>query len=653
MIVFGIVLMVAGFCPDTTLQDPDAYDTTFDNVDLTWAVDDSFADWSALIPGLNNVPGSPQYYRDNVMAIVDKVSQDWSRLGRSRTKVAFGSWVTTTVPAATSRIYFVGGNCPNGTQAVAGQGPGVGNIEIRRNCNVPFVRAAGNADANGGELNTTLTAERLLAHEMGHIHGASHPNACLAGENGTGALMVNRGNRRTDVPAPDDVEAHHRAMQGGVFELPRRTIFLTKSSFSTAGVLTEAGQIEFNGSAAFPARIECPPNAVLAAGPHCFMARNYTGEQVRMTRLVFPGANPTTFTTGLTTSYDIKSNGSADIAVGGNTVVMIVNETGVFPMIDGSLVNEVRIVGPRVLRFDRATGALLPNLQVVASPGVELVSALEPRVAFAPYIGLDSCNIVGAPCTSPSSGGVGICQANNICTSAAMAAASGRFVVAVVKANRQLSLYLSANNAREGSGATPVYTPITITGTLSAIDNSFDIACPRHFPTAVTGATLAAARRCRIVFPPASTASEPDKIESCTLTLSANGLTAAVSGCSLTSLPMWGPSVSSVSDYGIGQPTTQLQGHKFLVANSRALPHSYPGNYIFRAADDAGTTITSGANSYALTQDAITCTSLTNGDVPKSYFGDVSADYCDFCDRILTTKMGAFVSPSSYGTECR
>jgi hypothetical protein len=54
-----------------------------------------------------------------------------------------------------------------------------------------------------------------------------------------------------------------------------------------------------------------------------------------------------------------------------------------------------------------------------------------------------------------------------------------------------------------------------------------------------------------------------------------------------------------------------------------------------------------------LTQDAVPCTSATGSDLPKSYFGDVSADYCNICDRILTTKLGAFVSPSSYGSECR
>jgi hypothetical protein len=653
--ISSLLVTLLAFCPDPSVEEDYGYSMQDDSM-LLFADDDPL--WATkTVPALSTTTTDPMYWKPIIAAIFEKITQDWSRLARTKTKIGFRDWL----PLNSAATGITDGEhgievypcLPGDFAARAGASPGECGIVVK----CIELNVVGSPLSNG----SATTFARTMSHEMGHCLGIDHPEDCIAGNclsTTQGAMMAQNGcggvGKRTDLPHPDDVRSHHLAVDDNqpTFTLPRRTVVLETSAVSTVGGLVPtSAPITFAGSSAYPARIDCRlGGSVDVNSPDCVMARTYTEDEVRLTRLSFPGVAPTTVAYA-TTPFIVKSRRATDIAMSlqSNVAAAVVNVNGL------SAIEEV-LQGNQVMRIDTTNGNSLGTVDVIAAPAIEEMSTFEPRIAFVRGLGAQTCSAIQPPCP-----GIGLCS-NGIC----FGSPSGRFLVGMVKPNRQFALFRSSDNLGAGvanpakAGALE-YLPVSLINSsgvateLDPIDGSFDIACPKHTGT-LTAATLAEARNCRIWFTPATMDTLTARLKQCRLQINATGTQATVSDCSTTQ-SVDGVSVGTIIDYGTGQPVSQLQGRHWFLSVSKERQQTQTSNtrsYVFtNAAAALGVPFATLNRS----MDASPCTINPNNNSfewLRSYFGEVSEDYCDKCDRMVSLKWGDFVNePTQWSNRCR
>jgi hypothetical protein len=650
MIEIAFVHAVMAFCPDITTET--TYGGAFQDINFVWAVEDS-PNWTIVVPGLTTTPGLLNY-KNVISTMIDKSSQEWSRLARSRTRIGFGNWYIGDTPGVEvdftvgdGRSQIVANNgCPVGASYSASFGPSFGECDIRV-C----------ADAGGGVIDGLTNSangednnfDRILTHEMGHCHGIGHPNGCYTGNNCAATPQVTQGSamavegcgRRTDLPHPDDGDAHSYAAEGLVNSIQRRATILSTSFFPSAGFRANGVDIDPGFVSAFPARIDCQlGSSANINSPDCVVARTYRSDEIRLTRLAFPTAAPTTVTVS-TTPFALNSRRATDVAVNTlGTVAAAIVSTVAYNGTSASVTNgagqtyllpqtETLLTGPVVVSMNNATGGIIGSTPIFPdNMANENFSTFEPRVTFALDV---PSTCITAPCEA------------------------GAFIAAVVKPNRSFLLFKGAQSDGQGT-----YSALTLTYdpgvSPPVIDGSFDFHCPKHVP-ANGGAER---RTCRLYFTPASAdTAGTGLLRQCSVRIDAAGTTARFMACSTNATEsVLGTVVASLVDYGTGQPASQRAGRHWLLGTSARFPHLAPANALqSRFVNPANGGILATANENRVRgMDAAICTAVTApggvADLPRSYFGEISEAYCTKCDRIIEMRWGNF-STEAVGWETR
>ena len=592
-----------------------------DDDSLLFRIEDSRAQWDATIANVSLVddPISQLDYKRVMSHVVDSAAQNWQRVGRSRAKIGLSGFTAGLVWGADGTSAIVSEACPADPNSAPAQawpdilGGSECDLVFRRGACAPF-----NLATTSSATGLAGSFERTLSHEMGHCIGLAHPAnsntsceilgssilcGCQVGACGgvgvppvggctDGMLMCQDScGKRVDLPHPHDQTAIIHGHYGSA----------TSGSAPRRKVLLRTRRISTTNTFQDMATIDTGVSSRFlpaiqcrtgVASPQCFMARVFDDTSVRFDRLTFPGVGPTTVTLGTTTVTNARTGYPADLAISESSNVAVVV---ISPNDPTSVVGQAQ-----VLRFN------LSQNQFLGTVTVPVRTTMQPRVVF--VRGLD------------------------------------RFVVAVYDGSRQARFFISTDGAGNGP-----YSELTRTGTFDASDSSFDLHCPLHVAPS-SGDNL-----CRFVNTKFGALERTGRTNACNVTFSTTGVT--ITGCSGVARDSSTTWIASLSDYGTGTPNTQRQSRSWLWSLSEVSPHIVGANSILELYSYSSFSL-SGLNLVTLNSHGIdfgTCSSLNGTDAARSYFGGLSLDYCEGCERIVSAGWGDFVSPASVGgsTKCR